>query len=77
MHTRQARLHFERTIDKLDHRVNDTLRVNNYVDTFIWNSKEPMRLQYLQAFIHQRRRVYRNLGTHTPCRMCKGLLHRH
>src|SRR6266478_4045632 len=64
MHAWKAGLHFQRTINKLDHRVDDTFWVDDDVDAVIWNTKKPVGFEYLQAFIHQRRRVYGNFRPH-------------
>src|SRR5215467_4067789 len=73
MHIGQTCLQLERAINKFDHRVYDTLRMNNHIYAFIGYIEEPVSLKHLQAFIHQGSRIYGDLWSHTPGGMSQGL----
>src|SRR5581483_9370449 len=77
VHRRQAGLHFERTIDELNHRMDNALRLHHHLYLLIGYAKEPVGLNHLQALIHQGRRIDSDLWSHTPGGMSESLLDRY
>ena len=73
-HVGQAELCDRRTVGVLDHRVHDRLRMYDDLDRVIRHIEQFVGLDYLEAFVHQRAGVDRDLGTHRPRRMSECLL---
>ena len=57
-----------------DQRVDDRLRVHDDVDPLVRRAEQPVRLDHLEALVHQRRRVDRDLAAHRPGRVRERLL---
>ena len=55
------------------HDVAEMLAMDEYIDFFRGNIKQPDRLDNFQRLVHHRRRVYRNLWPHRPCRVREGI----
>ena len=68
-HVGDAELRDDRAVAQLDHRVHDRLRVHHHVDLIGRHAEQPVRLDDLEALVHQRRRVDRDLPPHLPRRM--------
>ena len=49
--------------------MDDRLRVNDHIDLIGRHAEQPVCLDHLQAFVHQGRRVDRDLASHPPRRM--------
>mmetsp|Transcript_129510 Transcript_129510/g.314583 ORF Transcript_129510/g.314583 Transcript_129510/m.314583 type:complete len:284 (-) Transcript_129510:701-1552(-) len=73
-HVRPAELREDARVARLDHAVNDRLRVNDDVDVVVRGSVQVVRLDHLQGFIHQCRGVARDLRAHVPVGMRRRLL---
>ena len=56
--------------------MDDGLRVHEHVDHFCGHVEEVMRLDDLEALVHQRGGIDRDLRTHRPVGMAQGLLRR-
>src|SRR4029077_5935042 len=54
--------------------MNDALRMNNHLDALHLDAEKPMRLDHLQAFVEQRRRIDWDLRSHVPGWMSHRLL---
>ena len=67
----------DRTVGQLDHRVDDRLRVDDDVDLIGADAEQPVRLDDLEALVHQRRRIDGDLAAHAPGRMPQRLLGGH
>ena len=76
-HVGHADLRDHRSIDEFDHRVHDRLRVHDDVDLVGPQAEQPVGLDDLQAFVHQRRRINRDLAAHAPRRMLQRVGGRH
>jgi len=63
----------DRAVDKLDQRVDDALVMDEHVDAFERQAKEPVRLDDFKALVHQRGGVDGDLGAHGPRRMAQRL----
>ena len=57
----------------VDHRVDDRLGVHDDLDAVVVDPEQLVRLDHLQALVHERRGVDRDLGPHGPGRMGQGL----
>ena len=57
--------------------MNGALRLHDHLDAVVRHAEQVMRLYDLEAFVHKRRRVDGNLGTHVPGGMRKRLLGSH
>ena len=57
-----------------DERVHDRLRVHDDVDPVVRRAEQPVRLDHLEALVHQRRRVDRDLAAHRPGRVPERVL---
>ena len=66
-----------RTIDVLHHGVNDGLGVYHHVNAVNAEAKESGGLEYFETFVHERRRVDRNLRPHGPRGVCERVGFRH
>ena len=64
-------MRYDGSIDKLDHRMNNTLRMNDDLYGGV-TPKQPFCFDVFQAFVHHRRRVYGDLVTHFPVGMVEG-----
>ena len=53
--------------------MDDALRVNHHLDVGRRCAKQPVRLDHLEALVHQRCRVDRDLAAHAPIRVLAGL----
>ena len=60
-----------------DERVDDRLRVHDDVDPVVRRAEQVVGLDHLEALVHQRRRVDRDLAAHRPGRVLERLLDRH
>ena len=58
---------------RLDERVDDRLRVHDDVDPVVRRAEQPVRLDHLEALVHQRRGVDRDLAAHRPGRVRERL----
>src|SRR3954468_14609104 len=56
--------------------MNDALRVYDHVYLLWFRLEQETRLDYFESFVHQCRRVNRNLASHYPFWMSTGLLWR-
>src|SRR6266403_1818652 len=74
-HVGDTELGDDGAVDVLDHRVHDRLRVHDDLDLFGRDVEEPARLDDLEALVHQRGRVDRDLGAHLPRRMAERIVH--
>src|SRR5690606_1996909 len=54
-HVRESKLRFDRAVFELDQRMDDGLRVNDHLYLRSRNAKQPLRLDYFQSLVHQRR----------------------
>ena len=59
---------------ELDQRVDQRLRVDDDVDPLVGHGEEVMRLDRLEALVHQRRRVDRDPAAHLPGRVGERVL---
>src|SRR5436853_1361214 len=75
-HVGTSELRNERPVTKFDQPMNDRLRMNEDVDLLGLEVEKVMRLDHLQAFVHQRCGVYRDLGPHRPIRVLESLFRR-
>ena len=57
-----------------DHAVDDRLRVHDDLDALVRHAEEVKGLDHLEALVHQRRRVDRDLAAHVPRRVGERLL---
>ncbi len=64
------------SIGVLDHRVDHALRVHHHLDLVRRGVEEPAGLDDLEALVHHRRRVDRDLSAHLPIRVRAGLIRR-
>ena len=55
-----------RAVAQVDERVDDRLRVHDHVDPVVRRSEQVVGLDQLEALVHQRRRVDRDLAAHVP-----------
>ena len=76
-HIGHTELRFHAAVAELHRTVHYRLRVDEHLNLLSLNAEEPLRLDNLEALVHHRRRVYRNLRSHLPCRMAQsvGSLH--
>src|SRR2546427_4982644 len=56
-HVRPSQLGLQRAVDELHERVDDALRMDAHRDRVQWDAKQVMRLDELEALVHERRRV--------------------
>jgi len=75
-HVGHRHLGDDRPVSVLDHRVNYALGVDEHIELRGRYVEEPPRFYELEAFVHQRGRVDRNLGSHLPRRMPQRLARR-
>ena len=59
---------------EVDQRVDQRLRVDDDVDPLVGHAEEVVRLDRLEALVHQRRRVDRDPPAHLPGRVGEGVL---
>ena len=76
-HIRQTDLCHDGTIDILDHRVDQALRLDNDFNILIVYAEEPVRLYDLKPFVKHGRRIERHFRPHVPCRVLHGICDRH
>ena len=76
LHVGGRELRHDRAVNVLDHRVHDRLWMNEDIDAIGRHREQMMRLDHLQAFVHQRCGVYRDLGPHRPIRVLESLFRR-
>ena len=72
LHVGAAQLRDDRSVDELDHRMHDRLRMNQHVDVACGQIEQPVRLDHLEPFVHERRRIDGDLAAHAPGRMLQG-----
>ena len=53
--------------------MNDALRMDEHLDSFCRNAKQPLCLNHLKTLIHHRCGVNRDFGTHIPSGMLQGI----
>jgi hypothetical protein len=75
-HVGVAQLRQHRAVDVLDQRMHDALRVNDDVDLARRQAEQQAGLDQLQALVHQRCGVDRDLAAHYPARMRASLVGR-
>ena len=75
-HVRIAHVRLRGAVAELDERVDDRLRVHDDVDAVVGRAEEVVGLHHLQALVHQRRGVDRDLAAHPPRRVVERLLDR-
>ena len=63
-----------RAVAQRHERVDDRLRVHDDVDAVVRRAEQVVRLDHLEALVHQRRRVDRDLAAHRPGRVPQRLL---
>ena len=68
-HGRRAGLHQRGAVGELDHRVHDAGRVDDHLDAVEGDAEEQVRLDHLEALVHQGGRVDRHDRTHVPRRV--------
>ena len=73
-HVRVAEMGQGRAVDEVDQRVDQRLRVDDDVDPLVRHPEQMVGLDQLEALVHQRRRVDRDLAAHLPGRMRERLL---
>ena len=73
-HVRRRRLRDRGAVDELDHRVHHRLRVHHHGDVVDGHVEQQVRLDQLEALVHQRRGVDRHDGAHRPRRVRERLL---
>src|SRR5438067_798665 len=71
---RITRLRERRAVCEFDHGMNDTLRVDDDLDTAHLDAEKPVRLDHFQAFVEQRCGIDGNLRSHVPGRVFQRLL---
>jgi hypothetical protein len=67
----------QRAVGVLHHRVHGALWVDHHLDSLRRQTEQPARLDDLEALVHHRRRVDRDLSSHDPVRVCAGLVRGH
>ena len=72
-HVRRAKLGLHRTVGELDGGVDLALAVHEHVDVVNRHVEEVVRLDDLEALVHEGRAVYGDLGAHLP----RGVRERH
>ena len=75
-HVGVAHVRLRRAVAELHERVDDRLRVHDDVDAVVGRAEEVVGLHHLEALVHQRRRVDRDLAAHPPRRVVERLLDR-
>ena len=75
-HVGMAQVRQRRAVAQRDERVDDRLRVHDDVDAVVRRAEQVVRLDHLEALVHQRRRVDRDLAAHRPGRVAQRLLDR-
>ena len=76
-HVSDPHLRDYRTVDVLDHRMDDALRVDHHINLCSRKPEEPARLDDFEPLVHERGRVDRDLAAHLPSRMPERLLNGH
>ena len=74
-HVWPAELRQDAGVAGLDHGVHDTLRVHDDLDVVVVDAKQVVRLNHLQAFIHQRGAIDGDLLAHAPVRVLERVTH--
>ncbi len=73
-HVGRPQLREHRAVTILDERVHDALRMHHDLDLLRRDAEQETRLDQLQALVHQRSGVDRDLATHHPVRVsARGL----
>ncbi len=75
-HVGMAEVRERRAVDQRDHAVDDRLRVHDDVDALVRDAEQMVGLDDLEALVHQRRRVDRDLAAHLPRRVLERLIDR-
>jgi hypothetical protein len=76
-HVGGAQLRDDGAVEILDHRMDHALRMHDDLDALERRAEEPVRLDHLEALVHHRGRVDRDLAAHHPVGMRARLLGRH
>ncbi len=76
-HVGRRRLGDRRSVDELDHRVDDRLRMHDDLDAVVRHVEQQVRLDHLEALVDECRRVRRDHEPHVPGRMRERLRRRH
>ena len=74
-HVGPAKLRKHRGVGGFDHRVDDRLRVDHDLNVVVRGAVEVVRLDDLEALVHQRRRVDCDLAAHRPVWVRARVLH--
>ena len=69
-----AHLRQDRTVDELDHRMHDALRMNHHVDARDIHVEKPTRFDHFQPLVEQGRGIDGDFFAHPPSRMPQRLL---
>ena len=72
-HVGHTELSLDRSVGKLHHTVDDTLRMHHHLNLFGLDTEEPLGLHHLEPFVHHRGRVNSNLSSHAPVGVLQGL----
>lgn len=72
-HVGPAELAEDARVGGLDHGVDDGLRVDDDLDVVVARAVEVVRLDDLEALVHERRAVHRDLLAHRPVRVRGGV----
>ena len=72
-HVGEPELGLLRAVHELDERVDEALGVDDDVDVLVGDIVEPVRLDDLQALVHERGRVDGDLGAHRPGGVGQGV----
>src|SRR5687768_15872097 len=66
LHAWQTHLSHDTSVDELDERVNDALRVHHYVDAIVRKAEKKMCLDDFECLVRERRRIDGDLPPHRP-----------
>ena len=66
LHVVSRQLRHERPVDELDEGVDERLGMDHDVDSLARQSEQEVRLDHLEALVHHRRRIDRDLRAHLP-----------
>jgi hypothetical protein len=75
-HVVRAEVRDHRAVTEFDHAMNDRLRVHQHLNLVRRQIEKVISLNHFKAFVHQRRRIDRDLRTHRPIRMLQRGLQR-
>jgi hypothetical protein len=75
-HVRIRKLRDHRSVDVLDQRMHDALRMDQDLDPLGRQVEQPARFDYFESLVHHRRRVDGDLAAHDPVRVRAGFVGR-